>query len=140
MCSFYNLLIFFSNNHISNDYYHTAHIFNFILYCLHKSQHHLCVVFIIYSFLFSKNHISNDYFHTAHIFNFISAIYYWIYLKLWWIALNDLVDDTCSYRRAANSYPPAYPGCHGLRLMSIGLRLGGPQSHYVLYSSLQCLV
>ena len=59
--------------------------------------------FIIYSFLFSKNHISNDYFHTAHIFNFISAIYYWIYLKLWWIALNDLVDDTFSYRRAANS-------------------------------------
>ena len=42
--------------------------------------------------------------------------------------------------RAVNSYPPAYPGCHGLRLMSIGLRLGGPQSHYVLYSSLQCLV
>ena len=45
-----------------------------------------------------------------------------------------MVDDTCSYRRAANSYPPAYPGCHGLRLMSIGLRLGGPQSHYVQYN------
>ena len=35
--------------------------------------------------------------------------------------------------RAVNSYPPAYPGCHGLRLLSIGLQLGGPQSHYVLY-------
>ena len=33
--------------------------------------------------------------------------------------------------RAVNSYPPAYPGCHGLRLKSIGLRLGCPQSHYV---------
>ena len=34
-------------------------------------------------------------------------------------------------RRAANSYPPAYPGCHGLQLVSIGLQLGCPQSHSV---------
>ena len=33
-------------------------------------------------------------------------------LKLWWIAINDLVDDTGSYRQAANSYPPAYLVCH----------------------------
>ena len=34
------------------------------------------------------------------------------FLKLWYIALIDLVEDTGSYRWAANSYPPAYPGCH----------------------------
>ena len=32
--------------------------------------------------------------------------------KLWYIALIDLVEDTGSYIWAANSYSPAYPGCH----------------------------
>ena len=32
--------------------------------------------------------------------------------KLWWIAINDLVDNTGSYRQTANSYPPAYLICH----------------------------
>ena len=34
------------------------------------------------------------------------------FLKLWYIALIYLVDDAGSYRRAENSYSPAYPGCH----------------------------
>ena len=34
------------------------------------------------------------------------------FLKLWQIALIDLVDDTGAYRRAANSFPPAYLRCH----------------------------
>ena len=82
------------------------------LYCLRKIQRHLCLVFINYSFLVFKNLIFNDCIHTAHIFNSISAIYDWVFSKLWWIALIDLVDDTGSYRQAANSYPPAYLVCH----------------------------
>ena len=34
------------------------------------------------------------------------------FLKLWLIALIDLVDDTGSYKKAANNYSPDYPGCH----------------------------
>ena len=83
-----------------------------ILYFLRKIQRHLCVVFINYSFLVFKNLIFNDCIHTAHIFNSISAIYDWVFSKLWWIALIDLVDDTGSYRQAANRYSSAYPGCH----------------------------
>ena len=33
------------------------------------------------------------------------------FLKLWKIALIDLEDDTGSYKRAENSYPPAYLVC-----------------------------
>ena len=33
-------------------------------------------------------------------------------LKLWWIAIIDLIDNTGSYRQAANSYSPAYLFCH----------------------------
>ena len=45
-------------------------------------------------------------------------------IKNWWFQYRVLV-------WAVNIYPPAYLGCHNLRLMSSGLRLGGPQSHYV---------
>ena len=41
-----------------------------------------------------------------------------------------------SYRQAANSYPPAYLGSQGLQLMFIGLWLGCPQSHHVLYNTM----
>ena len=147
LCVVFIIYSFFSKKHISNYYFHTAHIFNFILYCLHKSQHHLCVVFIIYSFLFSKNHISNDCFHTTHIFNFISAIYYWIYLKLWWLAFSDLVNDTCSfidlvddtgsYRGAVNSYPLTYPGVKSiLHTFSI---LSAPSINEFFKTLINCL-
>ena len=60
---------------------------------------------------FVKKYISNDYIHTAHIFNFIGAIYDWIFKTLI-NCLNWLSRWYGSYRRAANSYPPAYRGCH----------------------------
>ena len=41
-----------------------------------------------------------------------------------------------SYRCVANSYPPAYIGFHGLRLVSISLWLGCHQSHHVLYNTI----
>ena len=47
-----------------------------------------------------------------HTFSILSVSSMIEVLKLWYIALIDLVEDTGSYRWAANSYPPAYPGCH----------------------------
>ena len=67
-----------------------------------------------------------------HTFSILSAPSMIEFFKIWKIALIDLVYDTGSYRRAANSYPPAYLlGFHGLRLISIGLWLGCPKSYYV---------
>ena len=52
-------------------------------------------------------------FGSSHQYCTYFQFYLWLnFLKLWSIALIDLKEDTGSYMRAANSYPPAYPGCH----------------------------
>ena len=49
-----------------------------------------------------------------HTFSISSAPSMIDFFKTLIDCLIDLLDDTGSYSRAANSYPPAYPGGHGL--------------------------
>ena len=85
------------------------------------------------------------YIYAEHIFNFISAIYDWILktliICLKWLSRGCMFNVhtgglSHSYRNATNSYPPVYLRFHGLCLMSIGLLLGWPQSHHVLYNTI----
>ena len=50
--------------------------------------------------------------HYCKHFQFCQCHLWLNFLKLWLIALIDLVKDTGSYRQAANSYLPSYLGCH----------------------------
>ena len=121
MCSFYNLLIsFFKKSYFQWLFPYSTH-FQFyqrhLLLNIFKTSVN-CLKWLGRWYRFLQwgckqlfpclSGVSHQY--CIH-FQFYQCHLWLSFLKLWYIALIDLVDDTGSFRGAANSYPPAYPVC-----------------------------